>query len=184
LECFKKSLELLKGSLFESLTEAETRADYAWAMKKKGLYSEAESQTEIIQNLRDNLENRFDDLIIQAFLTVHWRQDGAKEIEMMLDLVNVSKRVGTLLKVKNLVPPQYLLSKLPSFYSFEEGDLNLKGKKISAFSMVRIKFRLKAAKESVIDFSPSVFFAKYGLPAYAITLSSILLFNFRMYKSY
>ena len=105
------------------------------------------------------MENRFDDTIIQAFLTVHWRQDSAKEIEMMLDLVNVSKSVGTLLKVNNLVPSQYLLSKLPPFYSFEESDLNLKGKKISAFSMVRIKFRLKVAKDSVIDFSPTVFFA-------------------------
>ena len=137
----------------------ETRADYAWAMKKKGLFSEEEKQVEIIQNLRRKLENRFDNTNIQAFLTVHGRQDGAKDVEMVLDIVNVSKSTGTLLKVKNLVPSQYLLSKLPSFYSFEDGDLNLKGKKIPAFSIVRVKFTLKAPEESVIDFSPTVFFA-------------------------
>ena len=156
---FKDSLKLLSGSLFESLTEVETRADYEWAMKKKGLFSEAEKQAEIIQNLRRKLENRLDNTNIQAFLTVHGRQGGAKDIEMGLDIVNVSKSTATLLKVKNLVPSQYLISKLPYFYSFEGGDLNLKGKKISAFSVVRVKFTLKAPEESVIDFSPTVFFA-------------------------
>ena len=158
-DSFKESLKLLSDSLFESLTEAETRADYAWALKKKGLFSEEENQIEIIQNLWRKFENRFDHTIIEAFLTVYGRQDGAKEVEMRLDLVNVSKSVGTLLKVKNLVPSQYLLSKLPYFYSFEDGDLNLKGKKIPAFSIVRVKFTLKAPEESVIDFSPTVFFA-------------------------
>ena len=156
---FRVSLKLLSGSLFESLTEVETRADYDWAMKKKGLFSEAEKQAEIIQNLRRKLENRLDNTNIQAFLTIHGRQGDVKDIEIGLDIVNLSKSAATLLKVKNIVPSQYLLSKLPSFYSFEEGDLNLKGKKISAFSMVRIKFSLKPTIEPILDFSPTVFYA-------------------------
>ena len=155
---FGESLKLLRGSLFESLTEAEIRADYAWALKKRGFFSEAEDQVKKIETLTAKLENMFERANIKAFLIARRRQGSADEVDIRLDLLNLGKGIGTLLRINDLVPSQFLLLKLPVSFSFEEGVLNLKGKKITSFSELCIKFTLKVVKEEAFSFKPLIFF--------------------------
>ncbi|MGE5574886.1 MAG: BREX system ATP-binding domain-containing protein [Ignavibacteria bacterium] len=157
-ESFKESLKLLKGSLFESLIEAEIRADYSWALKKKGFFSEAENQIGRIKDFKDRLKTRFDSAKVQAVLVAS-RRGRQEEIEVRLDLVNVSKYVARLMKALDLVPSSFVLSKLPSSYSFEEGVLNLEGKNIPAFGVISIKFTLRPTQNSIYNPNPIVVFS-------------------------
>jgi len=81
-----------------------------------------------------------------------------EEFEMRLDLVNVARNPGTLVKVEGVLPSGSKVISLPSFCSIQNGSIEMNQKRIGPFQVEPIKLRVAFVKAGVYDFSPCLFY--------------------------
>jgi hypothetical protein len=129
---------------------------------------------------------RFERADIQANLTASEEVTIEEEVEVRLDLVNVAKESGLLVRVDNLVPPGFKLIALPSQGSMENGSIDLKGKKLGPLKVETVKLSLQATETGVANLSPQVIyvdalgkFRTRRLEPVAITVHPKLAFEFK-----
>ena len=100
---------------------------------------------------------RFEHADIQANFTFSSQEVTAgEETEIRLDLVNIAKNSGLLVRVDNLVPPGFRATESPSRYSLEDGSINLKGRRLEPLKVETIRLSLQATEAGVTSFSPKV----------------------------
>jgi hypothetical protein len=80
------------------------------------------------------------------------------EFDFRLDFVNVSRIKGFLVRVENVIPPNFNFCNLQAAYVLTKGSLDLKNQPIEPFQTVTIKFTLQAVKEGNYFFSPELFY--------------------------
>ncbi len=129
---------------------------------------------------------RFERTDIQANLTASDEVTIGEEVKVRLDLVNVAKESGLLVRVDNLVPPGFKVTVLPSQGSMENGSIDLKGKKIDPLKVETVKLSLQATEPGVVNLSPQVVyvnelgkFRMHRLEPVAITVHPKLAFTFK-----
>ncbi|MCZ2856800.1 MAG: hypothetical protein O2U62_06875 [Candidatus Bathyarchaeota archaeon] len=129
---------------------------------------------------------RFEHVNIQANLTASDEVTIEEEVEVRLDLVNVAKESGLLVRVDNLVPPGFKVIVLPSQGSMENGSIDLKGKKLGPLKVETVKLSLQATETGVVNLSPQVIyvdelgkFRTRRLEPVAITVHPKLAFEFK-----
>ena len=99
---------------------------------------------------------RFEHVDIQANLTSSEEVTVGEEVEVRLDLVNVAKNFGLLVRVDDLVPPGFKVTVLPSQGSIENGSIDMKGKRLEPLKVESIKLGLRATEAGAINLSPQV----------------------------
>jgi hypothetical protein len=99
---------------------------------------------------------RFEHADIQANLTASEEVTVEERMEVKLDLVNVAKESGLLIRVDNLIPPSFKVTAPPSQYSIEDGSIDLKGKRLEPLKVESVKLSLQATKTGVIDLRPQI----------------------------
>jgi hypothetical protein len=101
---------------------------------------------------------KFEHANIQGKLTVTERVTVEEELEIRLDLVNVAKNFGLLVRVNNLVPSGFKVTELPPQFSVGSGSIDMKGKRLEPLKVESIKLRLQATKGGVANLSPQVIY--------------------------
>ncbi len=99
---------------------------------------------------------RFEHTNVQAHLTASEEATVGEELEVRLDLVNVAKNFGLLVRADNLVSPGFKVTALPSQYSIENGSIDMKGKRLEPLKVESIKLSLQATEAGVTELSPQV----------------------------
>jgi tetratricopeptide (TPR) repeat protein len=157
-ELFDKSLDLLKGALFAKSFEATMRLDYALTLDKQGNFYNASIQREKALQLTEKIDSQFRELGVETTLLVKKDNAVGERIDFRLDLVNVSRITGFLVRVDNMVPSSFNVCKLPAGYLLTKESLDLKKQIIEPFKTITVKFSLKANKPGRYSFSPELFF--------------------------
>ncbi|UCE95785.1 MAG: hypothetical protein JSV51_08775 [Candidatus Bathyarchaeota archaeon] len=99
---------------------------------------------------------RFEHAVVEAHLTTPEDVTIGEEFYVQLDLVNVAKNYGLLVRVDNLVPPGFEAISSPSRYVVENGSIDLKGKKLDPLTVESIKRRLQATQSGATSLSPPI----------------------------
>jgi len=101
---------------------------------------------------------RFEHADIQTNLMASEEVTVGDEVEVRLDLVNVAKESGILIRVDDLVPPSLRVTAPPSHYSIEDGSIDLKGKRLEPLKVESIKLSMQATKAGVVDLRPQIIY--------------------------
>ncbi len=153
-QSYDRAFEL--GRKISVYVEMFVRNDYAWALAKQGRMEEVNLQLREAERQHSAIKERFSHVNVQANLIAPWKITAGKEFEMRLDLVNVSRQLGTLVKTEFLVPPKFRVTSLPDGLSIENGCLDLERRKLNPFQVEPIKLTLKAFKPGTYELSPQV----------------------------
>jgi tetratricopeptide (TPR) repeat protein len=137
--------------------EVRGRLFYAWALEREGRPEEAEVQLEEAQKTIHEVEERFAHTSLQASFMVCRGVSVDKEFEMRLDLVNVSRKPGLLVKAEGIIPSDgFKVTTLPPDFSLQNECVEMKNREIGAFQVVTAKFTLMAMKAGVFTLNPKV----------------------------
>jgi tetratricopeptide (TPR) repeat protein len=101
---------------------------------------------------------RFAHAHIQGKLTIP--EDGAvgDAIECRLDLVNVGKTLGLLIRIDDLFPKDWILLDVPSPFTLVEGSLNLQGRALGPLKSEAIILSVQARTPGAFTLSPRVIY--------------------------
>lgn len=99
---------------------------------------------------------RFEHANIQAHLTAQQEVTTEEDLEIQLDLVNVAKNFGLLIRVDDIIPQGFRVSALPPQCSIMNNSIDLRGKRLGPLKVESIKIFLQAIKAGVINLSPRV----------------------------
>ena len=132
------------------------RNDYAWTLTKQGRIEEAKAQIEESQKVYSEIEENFSHVNIQASLMAPWKILVGEEFEIRLDLVNVSKQPGKLVKVEFIIPLGFRATTQPAYYSLENDCIDMKRRNINPFQVDTVKLKLKASKAGTYEMHPKV----------------------------
>ena len=157
-EIFEKSLERKDSDPWGSGKKAALIKDYAWALAKQGRTEEAMMQFEEAEKLRDRVKVELGELEhanVQAFLLARREIGIGEELNVRLDLVNVSKKSAAIVRVEGLIPSDFSVSAFPSDGFLQNGSLK-KHRKLDPFGVESVKLVLEAQKAGDFTFCPRV----------------------------
>ena len=146
---FNEELEWLKTHP-PATEEALIRVNLAWALGQQGRAEEARMQSEVVQQLFEKAEKKFEHVNLHANLMALTKMGVGQTFDARLDLINVSTNSGTIVKVEELIPPEFKI--------LQNGITGMKERKISPFQVETFKLRLKASKPGNYTFNPLVFY--------------------------
>jgi tetratricopeptide (TPR) repeat protein/KaiC/GvpD/RAD55 family RecA-like ATPase len=127
---------------------------YAWYLDKQGRTEEAKVQLAEIQRLMEETAGRFAHANIQASLMAKRRVEVDKELEMRLDLVNVGRKSGLLVEVKNVLFEGFEVSSSPSWCVVQNGNVKMENREIGPFKVETAKFTVKGLKLGTFTLNP------------------------------
>ncbi len=99
---------------------------------------------------------RFERANLQAHLTVPEEVPMEEDIEFQLDLVNVAKNFGLLVRIDNLIPKGFQVIETSSEYALEDGSMNLGGKRFEPLKVESIKLSARASDFGIFKVNPQV----------------------------
>jgi tetratricopeptide (TPR) repeat protein len=150
------------NQIFEALAaDLETSlfiTDYIWALEKQGRLKEAMVQRDKFQKFLEQTQKWFEHANVQLSVMVPRIVQVGEVVELRLDLVNVSKNPGTLVKVEGVVPTDCRVVSLPSFCSIQNSSITMNNKRIGPFQVETIKIKLSFAKAGIYDLDPIIYY--------------------------
>jgi len=152
-QCFE---ELLEYSNTYPGQEITGRANYAWALEKQGRAEEARVQRARVQKVSERVQEKFGHANVQLSLMVPRKVQVGEEFEMRLDLINVGRKPGLLVKIEGVTLLEFKFPHLPSFCNLQEGSLAIKEKSVGPFQVETVKLKLKATKAGSYNLTPEV----------------------------
>jgi len=93
--------------------------NYIWALEKQGRIEEAKAQRDKFQKKLKQTKKWFKRANVQLSVMASRKVQTGETVELRLDLVNVSKNPGTLVKVEGVMPTGCRVVSLPSFCSIQ-----------------------------------------------------------------
>ncbi len=100
--------------------------------------------------------NGFDVAKIVASISVPNEFVPSEEFEVRLDVANVGKKPGLLVRIDDLVPRRCKVMKLPSYCALEGSSLNMTGRRLEPLSVESISVSIQIADVVGISVSPQV----------------------------
>lgn len=79
-----------------------------------------------------------------------------EHVEILIDLVNVGKNLGLLVRISSIIPSGFDIVRIPQEYVLEGTSLNARGKKLQPLATESIKIILKPLKTGIFTLSPKV----------------------------
>jgi len=102
--CFEKAFKNPISLIMNRSVEMIVREHYSWALEKQGRADEAKAQRIEIQKYLEEAAQKYSRVRLDASLLAPWKVVAGEEFEMRLDLVNVSRKPGLLVRAKDLLP--------------------------------------------------------------------------------
>jgi tetratricopeptide (TPR) repeat protein len=140
----------LEGSLFIT--------DYIWALEKQGRIEEAKVHRDKVQKSLEQTKKWFEHANVQLSVMAPRMVQVGEVFEMRLDLVNVAKNPGTLVKVEGSIPSGSTVISLPSFCSIQNSSIKMNNERIGPFQVEPMKIKVSFAKAGVYDLVPCIFY--------------------------
>jgi hypothetical protein len=100
--------------------------------------------------------NSFDAVKIMTSISVPNEFIPSEEFEVRLDLANVGKRPGLLVRIDDLVPRRCKVTMVPSYCSLEGSSLNMRGRRLEPLSVESISVLVQIADVVSVSLSPQV----------------------------
>ena len=133
---------------------AVARQAYAWALSRQGRMDEAESQLEQTEKTLEIARERFCHANVQASLMTITHPEVGQVFEVRLDLVNVSKSPGSIVKVENLIVLGLAITEISPNCFFHDETVEFKDRTVDSFEVKTVKLALKATKPGAIQLIP------------------------------
>jgi hypothetical protein len=146
----------LSAVTMDPSTTARIKQLYAWALMKQGKIAEALFQLGEAQNICENAVKRFSHVNIQPGLATLIRPELGQMFYLRLDLVNVSRSQGSIVKIENLLSPGLEVMEMPSNCVVHDGLIELKDNIIKPFELKTVKLAVKATKPQEFQLTPTV----------------------------
>jgi KaiC/GvpD/RAD55 family RecA-like ATPase len=140
--------------MFTFTNQIFVRTDYAWVLTEQGRTEEAKCHLDEIQRLHDKVDRDFAHVNVDASLLARWNVVVGEEFEIRLDLVDISRKTGVLVKIEDLVPLGFRVIIPPAGYVLENNSVNLQEERIGPFEVKTIKLWLRASKPGIFTVSP------------------------------
>jgi tetratricopeptide (TPR) repeat protein len=154
---FKNRFEELEGNPIPA-GQWGARAQYAWSLERQGRHEEARVQLEESRKIRREAEERFEHVDVRTNLMVPAIVRVGQTFEVRLDIVNVSRGHGLLLRVEDAICPQLKLKNCPEEYKCERFSIDMNEKRFSPFQIVSVKLKLQAIKTGIFQLNPRIVF--------------------------
>jgi tetratricopeptide (TPR) repeat protein len=100
--------------------------------------------------------NGFESVNIRAGVSVPKEFVPGEEFEVKLDLANVGKTPGLLVRIEGLVPPGSEVLRLPSYCALEGSSLNMRGKRLDSLCVESVSVWVKNPDLASVSLSPNV----------------------------
>ncbi len=100
--------------------------------------------------------NGFEPINIRARVSAPKEFVPSEEFEVKLDLTNVGKGSGSLVRIEGLVPPRCKVLKVPSYCALEGSSLNMRGRRLDPLSVESVSVWVQMADAAVVSLSPEV----------------------------
>jgi tetratricopeptide (TPR) repeat protein len=157
--CFGKISDMLKTKLYDYIVyELFLKSNLAWALSVQGLSAKAHAQFEEIDDIFSKAEDRFLRVYLLANLMTQREVVVGEEVEMRIDLVNVARTSGSIIKVEGVLSDDFKVTALPSYCCLRNGDIELGKKAIGAFEVQTVKLHFKATKAGVFSLNPKILY--------------------------
>jgi len=99
---------------------------------------------------------RFEHAFVETRLTTSEEVTVGEELDVRLDLVNVAKTSGLLVRIEDLIPSAFKAIELPSPYSIKNTSMDMRGKTLEPLKVESIKFTVLATEVGIFSLSPQV----------------------------
>ena len=93
---------------------------------------------------------------IRASISVPKEFVPSEEFEVKLDLANIGKRPGSLVRIEGLVPSRCKVLKMPSYCVLEGSSLDMKGRRLDPLSVESVSVWIQVADIANVSLSPNV----------------------------
>lgn len=100
--------------------------------------------------------NGFEHAGIQAYLSVPTEAVVGEELSIRLDLINVAKRFGLLVRIEQLIPAGLKVVELDPQLSIEDGSLDLRGRRLEPLKVESVKISAHVIQPGFVTLSPRV----------------------------
>ena len=137
---------------------ATLRRSYCWSLLQQGRFADAKMQFEEAKKIMDGLEKRFVHSNIQGHLTAPAKAEVGKEFNMRLDIVNVAKNPGVLVRVEGLVPSDFKVTATQPHFDVQQGSIEMEKKMINPFRDEAITLTVQATKQGTFNLNPRVIY--------------------------
>ncbi len=129
---------------------------------------------------------RLEHAVVRAHMQASPQVTVGEEFEVRLDLVNVAKNLGVLVRIDDLVPQGFKATGLPPQFKLEDGSLDTNGKRLEPLKVETVKISMEAFKTGVFSISPKAvymddtgMFQTSSLEAVQVTVQPPLSFSFK-----
>jgi hypothetical protein len=119
--------------------------------------------------------NGFESPNVRASITVPKEFVPGEQFEVKLDLANVGKKPGLLIRIEGLVPPRCRVLRVPSYCALEDASLNVRGRKLDPLSVESISVWVQIVDVVGISLSPNVVYVDESKRSKFFRLSSLSL---------
>jgi predicted ATPase len=141
-QAFNDWMAKVKAYFSSPFVDAGARQLYAWGLSRQGKMAEAQSQLVEAQRVIQEAHNRFSHVNVFASTMTLTRLQANQVIPVRLDLVNVSLKQGSVVKVENL-PEEFKIADVSSNCLLDNGQITFKDNTLMPFSVKTIKFTMK-----------------------------------------
>jgi tetratricopeptide (TPR) repeat protein len=132
------------------------RQAHVWALSRQGRNNEAKSERKQIEKNLETAQERFRHANVHTSLMTFIHPEVGQIFEMRLDLVNVSKSSGSIVKVENLIVPGLAITEISQNCFVHDETVEFKDKTINSFEVKTVKIALRATKPGGIQLIPRV----------------------------
>jgi tetratricopeptide (TPR) repeat protein len=155
---WEESNRIFKKLLTENLEDTPFVREYIWALEKQGRIEEAKVQRDSVQRKIEENEKRFKYANVQFGVMMPRKLLTGEVFEVRLDMVNVARNLGTLVKVEGLIPLGFKVVSMPSFCSVQNGSVNLNKREIGPFQVETVKLSMSCVNTGVFDLEPCIYY--------------------------
>jgi predicted amidohydrolase len=99
---------------------------------------------------------RFEHTNVQAHLTVPKETRMNEDLEIQLDLVNVAKNAGLLVRINNIIPKEFRITGTSPEYDVKDGSIDLGGKMFTPLKVESVKISARPTDFGVFKVNPQV----------------------------
>jgi predicted ATPase len=135
---------------------AGVRQGYCWTLLQQGKFAEAKLQYEKAKETLDGFEKRFVHAKILGYFMVPKRIEMGTEFSMRLDLINVSRNPGVLMRIEGAAPNDFKVTATQPNYVLQNDSLTMEKTVINPFTDLAITFTVKAVKTGDFKINPQL----------------------------
>ena len=157
-EIFEKTIKSPTQGMYGTMFYGIAKSQYAWVLAKQGRIKEAQIQMEERRIIREEFVRRLEHADAQAFIMTKKEIGVAEELPVRLDLVNVATNRAVFLKIEGLIPPEFKVTKSPSYCTVRDDFVELNNKELSSSTVETLKFSFQAKESGVFILNPRVFY--------------------------